>query len=226
MECDRDNYCRAQDHNEDIRKYQGRKVGNEQAIQALQQGKGLITEICDNAIKAAVSLEQDYDGHAPPWNDDYCPFDFCVDMDELKEKVLLHSDRFIALSRWINAHDFNPLDEISAIRHEESGLPEHEQSSPLYLLAIESRNPWVIVDDASPEIDHHLHSRAITFLEKLILQHNPEPPGSTQDSDSVVASIPEHISSLTALVDYPFSCLIAALRPISSRIDSRKEERL
>ncbi len=45
-----------------------------------------------------MALEQAYDRHEPPWNDDYCPFDFCVDMDELKEKVLIHSGRFIELS--------------------------------------------------------------------------------------------------------------------------------
>lgn len=89
-------------------------MGNEQAIQARQRGKILITGICDNAIKATVTLEQDYDGNEPPWNDYFCLFDFCVDMDELKEKVLLHSDRFIELSHWMNAHDFIPLDEIAA----------------------------------------------------------------------------------------------------------------
>ncbi|WP_290536751.1 hypothetical protein [Alcanivorax sp.] len=195
----------------------GEKVANEQAIRALQRGKILITGICDSAIKAAIAFEQAYDGHAPPWNDDYCPFDFCVDMDELKEKVLLHSDRFIELSRWIKAHDFNPLDEIAAIRHEEAGLSEHEQSSPLYLLAIESRNPWVIVDDASPEIDENLQPCTLQFLGRLIFQWNEASSGRHKDPEEVLPTLQRDIDELVTLPDYPFLILPLSLKPLSSK---------
>jgi len=107
----------------------------------------------NNAIMAACALEQRYSGHTPPWQTDYPPFEFCTDMDALRETVLIHSERFIDVSRWSTTHDFRPLDEIAAIRHEEEDTPEHKQSSPLYLLAIEMRNPWVIVDDAQLDIE-------------------------------------------------------------------------
>lgn len=120
-------------------------MDTEKAIQALQRGTSLTDSICNNAIMAACALEQRYSGHTPPWQTDYPPFEFCMDMDALRETVLIHSERFIDVSRWSTTHDFRPLDEIAAIRHEEEDMPEHKQSSLLYLLAIEMRNPgWLL----------------------------------------------------------------------------------
>ncbi len=141
----------------------------------LQQGKVLIDRICDGAIKAASALEELYPEHKAPWEPDYTPFDFCGGMDALKNIILFQSDRFIAVARRSTAHDFRPLDEIAAINYEEVDRPAHQQSGPIYLLAIEMRNPWGIADHANRDIEGQLQPHIIPFLGQLLFHWAQDP---------------------------------------------------
>ena len=164
----------------------------------------------NNAIMAACALEQRYSGHTPPWQTDYPPFEFCTDMDALRETVLIHSERFIDVSRWSTTHDFRPLDEIAAIRHEEEAMPEHKQSSPLYLLAIEMRNPWVVVDDAQLDIEKKLAANMLSFLRNLLYQWPSIFPFQNRLLDNSLSSIRGSIDELLSLSGHPFTALTLA----------------
>ena len=183
----------------------------EKTILALQQVKVLTGRICDGAIKAASAMEQIYSGRETPWEADYTPFDFCLDMDALRETVLCHSNRFIDVARWSTAHDFMPLDEIAAIKHEEEGLPKHRQSSTLYILAIEMRNPWVIVDDATMDIEQLMPPHATQFLSKLLFRWDTGSRSTRLMLDSFLSPVRKSIDEILTLTDYPFTAFTLGL---------------
>ncbi len=185
-------------------------MDTEKAIQALQRGMGLTDSICNDAIMAACALEQRYSGHTPAWQTDYPPFEFCMDMDALRETLLTHSGRFIDVANWSTTHDFRPLDEIAAIRHEEKDMPEHKQSSPLYLLAIEMRNPWVVADDAQLDIEKSLGANMLSFLRSLLYQWPSIFPFQDRLLDNALSSIRGSIDELLSLSGHPFTALTLA----------------
>ena len=185
-------------------------MDTEKAIQALQRGTSLTDSICNNAIMAACALEQRYSGHTPAWQTDYPPFEFCMDMDALRETLLTHSGRFIDVANWSTTHDFRPLDEIAAIRHEEKDMPEHKQSSPLYLLAIEMRNPWVVADDAQLDIEKSLGANILSFLRNLLYQWPSIFPFQDRLLDNALSSIRGSIDELLSLSGHPFTALTLA----------------
>lgn len=112
-----------------------------------------------------------------------------MDMDALRETVLTHSGRFIDVEGWLTTHDFRPLDEIAAIRHEEKDMPEHKQSSPLYLLAIEMRNPWVVVAEAQLDIEENRGEDMRSFLGYVLYQWPSIFPFQDQLLDRTLLSI-------------------------------------
>ncbi len=192
-------------------------MDTEKAIQALQRGTSLTDSICNNAIMAACALEQRYSGHTPAWQTDYPPFEFCMDMDALRETLLTHSGRFIDVANWSTTHDFRPLDEIAAIRHEEKDMPEHKQSSPLYLLAIEMRNPWVVADDAQLDIEKSLGANILSFLRNLLYQWPSIFPFQDRLLDNALSSIRGSIDELLSLSGHPFTALTLAFAEMINR---------
>lgn len=192
-------------------------MDTEKAIQALQRGRSLTDSICNNAIMAACALEQRYSGHTPAWQTDYPPFEFCMDMDALRETLLTHSGRFIDVANWSTTHDFRPLDEIAAIRHEEKDMPEHKQSSPLYLLAIEMRNPWVVADDAQLDIEKSLGANILSFLRNLLYQWPSIFPFQDRLLDNALSSIRGSIDELLSLSGHPFTALTLAFAEMINR---------
>ena len=192
-------------------------MDTEKAIQALQRGTSLTDSICNNAIMAACALEQRYSGHTPAWQTDYPPFEFCMDMDALRETLLTHSGRFIDVANWSTTHDFRPLDEIAAIRHEEKDMPEHKQSSPIYLIAIEMRNPWVVADDAQLDIEKSLGANILSFLRNLLYQWPSIFPFQDRLLDNALSSIRGSIDELLSLSGHPFTALTLAFAEMINR---------